>query len=168
MKDLIVNKVVILIVFTFSLASASFKDTIKKENIEKTEPYLPTNLKALPEKINVDSIIIDAKNTVESYNKSVLERQRLDQRLVNITRKEIEMARKTNAILKELIKKSNKKREGALKDSDIINDLRIDTVCTKEHNRFLGKKKCREQELIFYVYKKNKKIILYQLKQELK
>lgn len=167
MKNTIVKLTLISLFFftSFGFGFTQPNKTLKKDSSSISTPVVSPVTSIDKTTISTDKVIADAKKTVEEYNKTVEEKNKLAKEVIELSRQEIENGKKINKLIKNLIKKY-KKNPIISNNTTIseINPIKIDSICIKERKVFLGKEvKCVEQEITFYTFKNNEKVILQKL-----
>lgn len=109
--------------------------------------------------IDVDAILKEAKETVRAYNKSVEEKNRTNERLLNLTKKEVTNAKKTSKLINELIQKYKLAKYNE-NNNKTLSEVKVDSTCSKYRKYIFGSKRCVEWEHIYYIYKGNDRINL--------
>lgn len=163
MKHFIAEKVFIFCGMMLSLVTISQdKPTSLTSSTIET---IPTTLEPSKVKnINIDSITTEAKRTVEQYNSSIIKKDKINEKLISLSKQEIKNAKEINILVKQLIKKYDKKNKTFNTTKEVITPIKIDSICTKYKTPLFGKKKCVEYSKVYYLLKGKDTIVLQTIK----
>lgn len=147
MKNILIEKSLILIGVLSSFFAVIKKDSLQITSFNKQLVDSDTLIKKsslIPQDtIDIDSILIEAKETVKAYNKSIEDKNKMNKRLLFLTKKEVANAKETSDLIKNLIAKYKLNKYNA-DDKLTISDLKVDSTCINEYKYLFGKKRCIE------------------------
>lgn len=132
-------------------------------SVQVTRAATPTNPDLAS--INTNAIIEEAKKTMEEYNKSVEIRKAHSKRILNLTKIELQNAKKQNALINSILVDFKSKKAIITRSNNVdISDIKSDSICTTYKKPFLGKTKCSQYLVTYYVDINNERINLFNIK----
>lgn len=153
MKNFIIEKGIIIATVFFSIHSSQ-QATLKVEPVkEKT-----TIVDVIKPPTNIDSLVQKDIEIMENYNNTVIKRNKLNSKSLELSKKDVENSKTIAKLIDEIISKNNKK------EAKVCKTIITDTVCVKTKNRLFKKNKCIEREVTFFLIEGNKKTKLQTIK----
>lgn len=107
--------------------------------------------------VNIDSLLMDAKQTIKLFNKSELDKLASNKKEVSLLKSEISLNKEQTRLTKEIIGKLKKKIE---KEGQKEMVLQMDSVCVETNkglNRVFNGKKCKQYDVTYFVVMNNKR-----------
>lgn len=155
----------LIMVFIFCTAFIS-TDTIIKGNVFlHTQPTDPVIKPQVTKAVNADSLLVVAKQNVESYNKSVEVKTLTDIQLLEQNKKLLKYEKEENKLIREVILKFKQQLKDSKNKEEIVDiSAKLDSVCVRYKNPLFGKKVCIEYSKVYTIIKDGKEIKLKEIK----
>ena len=107
----------------------------------------------------IDSLVAKDRQIIEEYNASVKKKNEINNKVLSLSKKEIENTKLINKLILDVTTKAEKR------DKKGCTSIISDTICTKYRKPlFSNTKKCVEKEVSYYLIENNKKELLQAIK----
>ena len=107
----------------------------------------------------IDSLVAKDRQIMEEYNASVKKKNEINNKVLSLSKKEIENTKLINKLILDVTTKAEKR------DKKGCTSIISDTICTKYRKPlFSNTKKCVEKEVSYYLIENNKKELLQAIK----
>ena len=107
----------------------------------------------------IDSLVAKDRQIMEEYNASVKKKNEINNKVLSLSKKEIENTKLINKLILDVTTKAEKR------DKKECTSIISDTICTKYRKPlFSNTKKCVEKEVSYYLIENNKKELLQAIK----
>lgn len=157
----VLPKVILLCIVLFVMPSNKARvDSIgnKKDTVVKPTAYSQAKkIISQPDSINVTKIIEEAKQTVEAYNKSQIEKAKISKESLTLSKIEVQNTKISNKLMEKIIKKYKAEKNETVTYSQIQKD----STCIKSVKYLFKRSRvCTDWKIDYYVMDGNKKIII--------
>ena len=152
MKNFLLEKGVVICTIFFSIHSSQ-QLPLKVESIR--EDRVINKTVSTP----IDSLVAKDRQIMEEYNASVKKKNEINNKILSLSKKEIENIKLINKLILDVTTKAEKR------DKKECTSIISDTICTKYRKPlFSNTKKCVEKEVSYYLIENNKKELLQAIK----
>lgn len=152
------ENLLLLVVLSLGLVSGQNPATSDYKVIEEQRDEAPFKSKDFKkDTVNTDSLIIEAKKTVDLYNKTELKRAELNQKELSLLREEIRLGNQQGKLTKTIIQKVKARiRAASAKEYT----LQVDSICQDKKSklaRVFSKDSCKKYNYSYFVNIDNKR-----------
>lgn len=152
MKNFLLEKGVVICTIFFSIHSP-------QQLSPKVEPIREDRVINKTVSTPIDSLVAKDRQIMEEYNASVKKKNEINNKVLSLSKKEIENTKLINKLILDVTTKAEKR------DKKKCTSIISDTICTKYRKLlFSNTKKCVEKEVSYYLIENNKKELLQTIK----